>query len=266
MRAFVAVVMLAALASSARAEDADAVRTDRERALHAAAIVAGGSLYLASELVWKDELVPDACRWCDPPSFDRAIRDALVWDDPKLAARFADGTGYVAAPVAAIGLLTAAGWNAGDWRRWFDDVSPVLESAIAVSLVNQATKMLVGRARPLAHFALPDREYDTDDDLSFFSGHTSLAFSLAVSAGVVARQRGYALEPVIWATGLSLAGATSYLRIAADKHYASDVAVGAVIGAAFGVLVPRVFHSDTLFRADTRVVVSPRGLALIGTF
>jgi membrane-associated phospholipid phosphatase len=46
----------------------------------------------------------------------------------------------------------------------------------------------------------------------------------------------------VWATGFSLAAFVGYLRIAADKHYMSDVLVGAATGTAAGVLIPLLFH------------------------
>ena len=79
--------------------------------------------------------------------------------------------------------------------------------------------------------------------MSFYSGHATLAFAMAVSGGTVASMRGYRLAPWIWGAGLSLAAATAYLRIAADRHYASDVTVGAVIGSLTGFAVPYLFHN-----------------------
>jgi hypothetical protein len=41
--------------------------------------------------------------------------------------------------------------------------------------------------------------------------------------------------------GFTSASATGYLRIAADRHYLTDVLVGAAIGGAVGWAVPRLF-------------------------
>ena len=46
----------------------------------------------------------------------------------------------------------------------------------------------------------------------------------------------------MWATGLTLSLATGWLRIAADKHYFTDVLTGAIVGAVVGFGVPYVFH------------------------
>ena len=63
--------------------------------------------------------------------------------------------------------------------------------------------------------------------------------------------RGYRLAPAIWGAGAALATVTGYLRIAADKHYFSDVLVGAVVGSAIGIGVPLLFHGRERFEAGT---------------
>jgi membrane-associated phospholipid phosphatase len=150
--------------------------------------------------------------------------------------------------------------------RLIDDTLPVVESAVIAGLLNQGTKFLVGRQRPFVHYGVdPSRLGETDDNVSFYSGHTTLGFSMAVSAGMVAHQRGYKLEPVIWATGLTLATTTAYLRMAADKHYFTDVMTGAVTGTAIGIAVPLLFHGDTL-GDNMMIAATPNSLSIAGAF
>ena len=115
------------------------------------------------------------------------------------------------------------------------------------------------------HVAAPGRVTDTDDNMSFISGHAALAFSVATAAGMVAHRRGYQLEPVIWAVGFTLAGSTAYLRIAADKHYFTDVLAGSLVGSAFGVAVPLLLHSGVLRRHQLNVAPTGNGVMLSGT-
>jgi hypothetical protein len=239
-------------------------RSDRARRNHALVTIGIGAAFMVTEYGVKRQLT-GPCRWCDPPGFDRSVRDALVWEDPPDAARAADLTGYLATPVVLLGLVGASSWSIKNPRRWFDDAVPVLQAGFAVGLFDQLFKFTFRRARPLARFGEPGREPELDDNTSFFSGHTSLTFALAVSAGVVAHQRDYALEPLVWASGLTLATATGYLRIAGDKHYLSDVVVGAAMGVGFGLLVPRLFHCDVL-GPDLALTPTPTGVAIIGSF
>jgi hypothetical protein len=31
--------------------------------------------------IYQPELLPAACRWCEPPALDSSVRDALLWRD-----------------------------------------------------------------------------------------------------------------------------------------------------------------------------------------
>ena len=112
-------------------------------------IVLEGGTYLTLEFGLNAEISPTHCRWCTPDAFDGAMADALAWRNTNLANTISDATGYVLAPVAATGALIAAGWGHGS-RRAFDDVAPVIEAAIVVSLMQHLSKLTVARARPYA--------------------------------------------------------------------------------------------------------------------
>ncbi len=218
--------------------------------------ITGGAaaLWVATELL-KGALAPEGCRWCEPPGFDAAARDALRWRDGR---GLADTLSYVTAlglaPVLVFGLDALAAHDAGALGGFWVDALVVAEATALAMALNQSVKFLVGRERPFVH-ALPESEkrataVPADNDLSFYSGHTAFPFALAVAAGTVATQRGYRLAPAIWASGLALASVSGYLRIAADKHYLSDVLTGAVLGAAVGVAVPLLLHGRRARAAD----------------
>jgi len=261
----IVVLVLAVLTTSSVASADETKLVTNRRLAHAAAIAVGGVAYLTIQFGLSDKLAPDGCTWCNPPGFDESIRNALVWDDPKRANTFADITGYYSAPVFAIGGLAIASGKL-DLGHWADDAFPVLESAIAVSLLHHAGKFSLNRERPAHHFGGIEVEPAKDQQYSFWSGHSSLAFAIAVSAGTVAHYRHYSAEPYIWAGGLALAAATGYLRIAADAHYFSDVVIGAVIGSAVGYAVPRLLHRDALASERATIVPTGNGIAFSGTF
>ncbi|HWU88399.1 MAG TPA: phosphatase PAP2 family protein, partial [Kofleriaceae bacterium] len=79
----------------------------------------------------------------------------------------------------------------------------------------------------------------------------------------IAHRRGYRTEPVIWCAGLSIAATTAYLRMAADRHYFTDVIAGSAAGALGAVLIPRLTGS---LPAGAAVVPQPNGVALVGRF
>jgi hypothetical protein len=74
---------------------------------------------------------------------------------------------------------------------------------------------------------------DKSDDLSFPSGHTSIAFTNAALLYYEYK------DSNLWyaSSGFLFATATGVLRIANNKHYASDVLTGAGIGLASGLIV-----------------------------
>lgn len=207
--------------------------------------IAGGLLWPTSELL-KDRLAPAACRWCEPGGVDAGFRDAARWSNGGPANFASNITGFALAPLAAFGLEALAADHDGRFRGFPVDALIIVEATILAADVNQATKLLVGRERPFVHVLPADQKKKTvqryDNNLSFFSGHTTEAAALGASAGTVAWMRGYRWAPIVWGVSGALAIVTGYLRIAADKHYLTDVLAGLVVGAAIGVGLPLLFH------------------------
>jgi membrane-associated phospholipid phosphatase len=206
----------------------------------------GGALWLAS-VALQPELAPRACRWCAANSLDEGVRGKLVWSDPAPAAEASDLTGFALLPAATLGLDALAASHdrapGGSGR----DAFLVLEATVLALDVNQVVKLLVARERPYVHARPLDengrRRHTDDDDVSFFSGHTTEAFALTAATGTVATMRGYRWAAAPWVVGGVLAAATGYLRIAADRHWLSDVLVGMLVGVGIGLAVPLAFHA-----------------------
>jgi membrane-associated phospholipid phosphatase len=219
------------------------------------AIVAGASLALVgvAELA-RDRLVPPTCRWCDPPALDRHARDAFLWSDPHAASVLSD-VAVVALPVALAGADLAA---RGDARRAGEDALVAVESIALAEVGTEVVKFSVVRRRPGAVAA--GARQSADDDLSFFSGHTSGAFAAAAAFGTVARLRGDRAAWAVYAAGFTAAAGVGYLRVAADKHWLTDVAAGAAFGTAVGVAVPLVLHRRSA--PGPSVSVGPRSVVL----
>jgi membrane-associated phospholipid phosphatase len=172
-------------------------------------------------------------------------------------------TGFLVMPAAAVGLDALAAAHEGALGRVGEDSLLMAEAWVVAAGATQLTKMLVGRERPFVHALPPEQKLRTaqpsDNNLSFFSGHTSSVFALTAAAGTIGTMRGYRWAPLAWGAGGAVAVTTGYLRIAADKHWLTDVLVGAVVGAGIGFAVPFFFHAQV---ADPSTGSTSSGLRL----
>lgn len=207
-----------------------------------------GAWWLLSEFAFKHELAPSRCGWCGRNSLDDAARGVRgTLEGQRVAARVSDVLGVAAVPVTMLGLDVVLTWGGGGtWRDGAIDALLIIEAMVSSQALNQAVKFLVGRERPFVA-ALPEREkplttQPEDNNLSFFSGHTSYTFALVAATATIARARGYRLWWVALAAGVPMAAGTALLRMIADKHYLSDVFTGALLGALIGWGVPALFH------------------------
>lgn len=176
----------------------------------------------------------------------------------------AGGAEWIASPGALIfgGSLYAVGLATR--RRSVADVGWHTLEALTVSMqVTTALKGLFGRTRPYASGG-DARDFDLgggfgeSDRRSFPSGHTTAAFTLA---SVVAEEtshrwpRAYrVVAPLAYATATSVGLARMYN----DKHWASDVALGAAIGTLSGRIVLRYAHGRPGNWLD-RIALRPAG-------
>jgi hypothetical protein len=223
----------------------------RKRLLHLS-ITAGATLaYLGASFAVD---TPDRCRWCAPPAIDEGLRDLVVWEDTRRADVLSSIDAYVVAPVVGVGLLILSDHDAG-LPRFLDDTIPVAETVAITQLVVRVIKVAVARERPFVRFG-SEVAISTDNNLSFPSGHSSLGFAITASAGMICHWRRYWTEPYVWGSGIALSVTTEYLRMAADKHYFTDVLLGGAMGLAGGLLIPR------LMRENVAILPMQNGVAM----
>ncbi|HEX8820752.1 MAG TPA: phosphatase PAP2 family protein [Archangium sp.] len=217
----------------------------------------GGLLWIGSEALLKEQLAPKSCRWCDRSADGTDTLNGVDRWGRGLAAGTAEGrdrwdmwsnvSDFAVLPVGVLGTQYLLGRASGAPVRYFaEDATIILESFVVSQLVNQVVKLSVGRERPFVHVLSEDQKgltrHPTDNNLSFYSGHTAMAFSLVTAAGTVSELRGYKHSWLIWAVGLPAAASVGLMRMGADKHYLTDVVTGAVAGSLFGVGVPLLLH------------------------
>lgn len=120
-------------------------------------------------------------------------------------------------------------------------------------LINTVMKQLVARERPHgSRCTLEDRLEDpvrcgpSGRLRSFYSGHSSFSFS---AAGLVCVTHTHLplygndiADGVACGVALALATTVATLRIVADRHYLTDVLVGALVGLTTGLVMPYLLH------------------------
>lgn len=232
---------------------------------------------LLSEGPLKPQLAPASCRWCDRAAggsealnaldaFGRGLRAA---PSQLLAMDLYSNLLLALVPVTAAGLELYLAHSAGALHVAPLDLLLIAEATAAAAALTQVVKFFAGRERPFVH-VLPEEEKPltrapADNNLSFYSGHSSIAFALAVGSGTVAQLRGWRRAWLVFAVSLPLAVAVPLLRMAADRHYLTDVLVGSAAGAAFGYALPTFFHGRASSEG-VRLLPAPGGAALAGTF
>ncbi|MBI2401580.1 MAG: phosphatase PAP2 family protein [Gemmatimonadetes bacterium] len=171
---------------------------------------------------------PSSCGPCD--------RQAVPWLDRWAIAEPRDAMD--AASTALVLLLAAAETIdlAPSGPAHYGEIGYLAESAAWALGATELIKAAVARKRPVLYTADASvARNDLDAQRSWPSGHAAVAAALAAGYWLVPRERP---TPAWrrWAV-LGAATAVSALRVAAGRHFPSDVAGGAALGVVSGVTV-----------------------------
>lgn len=188
--------------------------------------------------------------------FDDEAREAFLLDTPEAkatAGKISDPItlGLQIVPVALDSVVIPLAFDGFNldvaWQMLMIDA----QALSAIGFFNRFGHRVIRRARPSVEDCKRDKEFDelcgAGKYASFPSGHASGAFA---GAGLSCAHHlnlplygGGAPEIVLGcALPLSLATTASTLRLFADRHYVSDVIVGAAAGFAAGFGLPTLLH------------------------
>lgn len=157
----------------------------------------------------------------------------------KKAHQFSNMTGLASIAYPAVAL----------WDQWGEgNEGKILLIGLEGALLNvglmNITKMLTRRPRPYVYNDAISLELKTDKNsrYSFFSGHTSTSAYFTFMGAQMFND----INPdsnkkgLVWSTAAVLPLLTAYGRVRAGKHFPSDVVVGYCVGAALGILIPKL--------------------------
>ena len=193
----------------------------------------GLGLALGLELYGKSHFVPETPRLSSPNSFDRYMRDKIwVGVNKQDGARaWSDRLIY---GVSMSSLL----W--GPLLAEDTELALLVHTRVfaANNIMTNIAKIAAARERPYSYFQTRESE-GKKDYTSFYSGHSSVAFSQAVANSMILSRSYPQHESLIWSTLLSTAGVTALLRVGGDMHYFTDILTGALSGSLIAWWVTR---------------------------
>jgi len=198
---------------------------------------------------------PDEARWTQVNHFDSFWRSRLRLGSARSRQAARDASDIL----LTFGInhlifdsLVVAWWGHGSGDVAWQIAMMDIEAMGFNAMLNGLVAGLTSRQRPYRarcnntsleriHDCRQDRRYR-----SFFSGHTSTAFTIA---GLTCSHHahlplygGGAADRIACATSFLMAGTIGLLRVASDQHYTTDVLTGAAIGTLTGLGMPWLFH------------------------
>lgn len=226
----------------------------------AVALAAGVALFATTQ----QTQTGSASTWRGGIVLDEGVRDGLRLQAPDArdAAARASDVLMIAGMLNAVAIDAFAIPLAQDDPHLAWQASTAYSLALGITLVlNDVVKESVGRARPYERECRQDPSSPActsqDTYASFYSGHTAVAFTSAGFSCAMHLSRSLygddAADGASCGASLAVAAMTGLLRIASDRHYLSDVAIGAVIGFLVGYIVPLIFVPERAPLPETEV-------------
>jgi membrane-associated phospholipid phosphatase len=191
--------------------------------------------------------------WIGPVLLDAPLRRAFGAEGipaRKLASTTSDvalwfSIGHVVADATAFAMLRHDAPDVG-WELLVMDA----EAYSATLLLNAIAKRITSRARPYVDSCESDPAYDpkcgdSESYSSFYSGHAAIT---ATSAGLLCSQHtrlplyGDGWDTAACVNGVLMTSLTGVLRVVSDRHWASDVVTGHLLGFSSGFFLPQLLH------------------------
>lgn len=243
------------------------LRADREIPL----LLVSSAFWLVPEIVDRYQPSPN-CHGCSAGSVNALDRPAINYENH--GARVASDVLVVGIPLVAVGLglLDAADWG---WSGFLEDVVLIAEAMTVTGMTHQFVRHAVQRPRPYMYRedceTSAQRRGNANDGHSFFSGHTSLSFAAGTAFAYIfsVRRPKSRLKPVVWICAMGLSATVGVLRVANGDHFWTDVGAGALVGAAYGILIPathRIKKKNPDGPFSVKLMTSPQYFGVYGSF
>jgi membrane-associated phospholipid phosphatase len=244
--------------------------------------LAMGGLWLVTELGLKDQF--------SAPAFDGSRYEHIGDMDRSVIGNWAPSLDKASDVLLVTCFVTPFLFNNIDHAIWgkdraqlgrwiWSDVLIILEAVAFAGAITNVAKWAFARHRPFNYIGMHDTaQYDTiqqDEELrsslqeamesqnaalSFWSGHTTLAFTALCASATLLTSKHLDGHPAplfaLWGGTIAAGIAVAALRVESGMHFPSDVIVGALMGSAIGIVVPALHRN----RALAPVAVAPLAL------
>jgi membrane-associated phospholipid phosphatase len=162
-----------------------------------------------------------------------ALDRHVVGNASSTAGHLSDLTVTLAIVAPAVGDAFALGWN----RPLFEDAVVYAQTLFVNGALTTGAKLAFQRPRPITYTGDPVWVGKSEGYVSFYSGHTSTAFAALGAASMTIGYR-YGSWALPWAVTALVGVSVAAERVAAGRHFYTDVGAGALAGIAVGVAVP----------------------------
>jgi membrane-associated phospholipid phosphatase len=210
------------------------------------ALGALAGLYAYVEFGWKQNNEP---LWTNDNWFDGGIRGAVRGtsrDGRQRAAVLSDYLGLAMPVMVIFDSLVIPALDNGNWDVAWQLLVLDAEASVVTGLLTRTGNRLGRRARPDVEPCNADPEYGElcfrGPASGFPSGHTSTGFTgaglICVHHGKLSLYGSDAADSASCLFAVTVATANGTMRLVADRHYASDVLIGSMVGLGIGLGLP----------------------------
>ncbi len=220
--------------------------------LHAevdAPIIAGAALVITVPTLLASDIIRERCP-CDPSGINAFDRGAVGNHNA-----FADVTSDVTAVAAMVVPPLLDLIDVGHGEAFQSDAVVFAETLLVNGALVELAKYAIQRPLPRTYAGDPSLINSPGGYRSFYSGHTSTVFAALTAMAMTLRLR-YGERWWPWAVAAGVGSSVAVERVAAGRHFPSDVLVGAVAGSLVGILVP------ALHAHHVAIVPATNGLAV----
>ena len=186
-------------------------------------------------------------------------REDVNWFDRRATYNYSENAAKISDVIVAACLLSPLTlFFSEEIRSDFSTVGIMYVEVLLLSTFIPSFGKAFERIRPYVYNedAPLDKKMEPWARRSFFSGHTTWAFSSAVFFATVYSDYfpNSKWKTYVWGGSLMAASTVGYLRVSSGAHFPTDVLVGAALGSAIGYFIPYIYRN----REGTNLSVAPQ--------